>query len=184
KDHYFQRMLALKRRMKVAKIGEEQYEYYTRWYHPVVRSLVSKVDFVKGPSAEPDYARLGKGLMPPISAREAKKSVAHLEKLGFIARGKDGRYTQTQAFVSTGDEVGSLNVVNYHKQVSRLAEEAHDRSEKEERDISALTLGISEEAFKRIKGRIQAFRKEIMDMAQASETPDRVYQFNFQFFPV
>jgi uncharacterized protein (TIGR02147 family) len=86
--------------------------------------------------------------------------------------------------VSTGDEVGSLNVINYHKQVSRLAEAAHDRSPREERDISALTLGISAEDFAAIKGRIQAFRKEIMEMALASKDADRVYQLNFQFFPV
>lgn len=184
KDHYFQRMLSLKRRLKVARIAEDQYDYYTKWYHPVVRSMVTKVDFTKGPSSVPDFAKLGRCLLPPISAREAKKSVALLEKLGFIARGKDGRYTQSHAVVSTGDEVASLNVVNYHKQVSRLAEEAPDRSEKEERDISALTLGIGEDDFLRIKARIQAFRKEIMDMAQAAEKPDRVYQLNFQFFPV
>jgi len=80
--------------------------------------------------------------------------------------------------------VASLNIINYHKQVSRLAEGAHDISAKEERDISALTLGISEEDFQRIKARIQAFRKEIMDIAMASSEPDRVYQLNFQLFPV
>jgi uncharacterized protein (TIGR02147 family) len=184
KDHYFQKMLGLKRRLKIARVSEEQYEYYTKWYHPVIRSMVSKLDFKKGPSTDSDFAKLGRSLVPPVSAREARKSVELLEKLGLIARGKDGRYTQAQAVISTGDEVASLNVVNYHKQVSRLAEEAHDRSPKEERDISALTLGIGEEDFKRIKERIQAFRKEIMDMAQASEAPDRVYQLNFQFFPV
>jgi uncharacterized protein (TIGR02147 family) len=185
KDHYYQRMLGLKRRLKIANISEEQYEYYSRWYHPVVRSMVSKVDFSGGGGKKaPDFARLGRSLVPPISAREAAKSVALLEKLGFIAADNQGRYTQSQAVISTGDEVSSLNVVNYHKQVSRLAEEAHDRSAKEERDISALTLGVGEEDFRRIKARIQAFRKEIMEMAQAAETPDRVYQLNFQFFPV
>jgi uncharacterized protein (TIGR02147 family) len=68
--------------------------------------------------------------------------------------------------------------------VSRLAEAAHDRTRREERDISALTLGIGEEEFEAIKARIQAFRKEIMEMAVASKEADRVYQLNFQFFPV
>ncbi|MDB5103439.1 MAG: hypothetical protein JWP91_1128 [Fibrobacteres bacterium] len=183
KDHYYQRMLALKRKLKIAKIGEEQYDYYTKWYHPVIRSMVSKVDFGDGRGGH-DFGMLARCLMPPIPAREAKKSVQLLEKLGLIAEGKDGRYTQSNAVISTGDEVASLNVVNYHKQVSRLAEGAHDLSSKEERDISALTLGISEEDFLRIKARIQAFRKEIMDIAIASKDPDRVYQLNFQLFPV
>ncbi len=184
KDHYYQRMLGLKRKLKIAKIGEEQYDYYTKWYHPVIRSMVSKVDFGKGPHGAPDYALLARCLMPPIPAREAKKSVRLLEKLGLISRGKDGVFIQNSAVISTGDEVASLSVINYHKQVSRLAEGAHDISTKEERDISALTLGIGEEDFLRIKTRIQAFRKEIMDMAMAAESPDRVYQLNFQLFPV
>jgi uncharacterized protein (TIGR02147 family) len=183
KDHYYRRMLGLKRKLKIAKIGEEQYDYYTKWYHPVIRSMVSKVDFGDGRGGH-DFGMLARCLMPPIPARDAKKSVQLLEKLGLIHKDKTGRFTQSSAVVSTGDEVASLNVVNYHKQVSRLAEGAHDLSAKEERDISALTLGIGEEDFLRIKARIQAFRKEIMDMAMASDKPDRVYQLNFQMFPV
>jgi uncharacterized protein (TIGR02147 family) len=178
KDHYFQRMLVLKRKLKVVKISEEQYEYYTKWHHPVIRSLACKMDFGE------DYGKLGRCLLPPISDREAKKSVRLLEKLGMISRNAQGRHVLNSAVISTGDEVASLNVINYHKQVSRLAEDAHDLSPKEERDISALTLGIGEEDFHRIKARIQAFRKEIMEMAQAASDADRVYQLNFQFFPV
>jgi uncharacterized protein (TIGR02147 family) len=183
KDQYFQRMLGLKRKLKVVQIGEEQYEYYTKWHHPVIRSLVSKVDFGDGRGGY-DYSVLAHCLIPPIPVRDAKKSIQLLQRLGLIELGRDGRYLQTSAVVSTGDEVSSLNVINYHKQVSRLAESAHDRSSKEERDISALTLGISEDAFLVIKTRIQAFRKEIMELAAASLVPDRVYQLNFQLFPV
>ncbi|MEO6094785.1 MAG: TIGR02147 family protein [Fibrobacteria bacterium] len=183
KDHYYQRMLGLKRKLKIAKIGEEQYDYYTKWYHPVVRSMVTKIDFGDAKSGY-DFILLGRCLMPPIPAREAMKSVLLLEKLGLIGKDAAGRYQQSDAVISTGDEVASLNIVNYHKQVSRLAESVHDLSLKEERDISSLTLGIGEADFHLIKAHIQAFRKEIMDMATASENPDRVYQLNFQLFPV
>jgi uncharacterized protein (TIGR02147 family) len=183
KDQAFQAMLTLKRKLNIAQIGDEHYEYYTKWYHPVVRSLVTKIDFAQG-RKEPDYGLLARSLMPTISIEDAKKSVRLLEKLGFISRGEDGRYVQSQVAISTGDEVASLNVINYHKQVSRLAETAHDRAPREERDISALTLGLGEAEFSAIKARIQTFRKEIMDMALASKQADRVYQLNFQFFPV
>lgn len=178
RDQAYQRMLGLKRKLKIVRLGEEQYDYYTKWYHPVVRSMVTKVDFGE------DYGLLGRCLLPPISAAEAKKSVRLLERLGLIERGPDGRHVLKGAVISTGDEVASLNVVNYHKQVSRLAEAAHDRAPRQERDISALTLGINEEDVRLIKERIQAFRKEIMEIALASRESDRVYQMNFQFFPV
>jgi uncharacterized protein (TIGR02147 family) len=184
KDHYFGRMLGMKRKLKIARIGEEQYEYYTKWYHPVIRSLITKVDPGAGPGGEPDYARLAHCLIPPIPARDAKKSVKLLEKLGLIARGPDGKWIQASAIISTGDEVASLNVINYHRQVSRLAEEAHDLSVRDARDISALTLGVGEAEFKLIKARIQAFRKEMIDIALSADAADRVYQLNLQFFPV
>ena len=183
KDRYYQRMLGMKRKLKIAKLGEEQYDYYTKWYHPAVRSMVSKVDFSDGDGGH-DFSILGRCLIPPIPARDARKSVLCWRSWACIARDSHGRFSQSSAMISTGDEVASLNVVNYHKQVSRLAEGAHDLSAKEERDISALTLGINEADFLRIKARIQAFRKEIMEMAAASEHPDRVYQLNFQMFPV
>lgn len=178
KNNVYKQMIALKRRLKVIKITEEQYQYYTKWYHPVIRSLVSKVDF------RDDYSLLAKKLLPVITPAEVKKSVNLLKKLGFIKKCENGKWIQNSSVLSTGDEVTSLNVVNYHKQVSKLAENAFDRCSKDIRDISALTLGINKADFKRIKARIQEFRKEIMDIAKNSENDDRVYQLNFQFFPV
>jgi|WetSurMetagenome_2_1015567.scaffolds.fasta_scaffold37564_2 uncharacterized protein (TIGR02147 family) len=178
KDYFYRKMLACKKSLNMSRISEEQYDYYTKWYHPVVRSLVSKVEFHN------DYVLLAARLVPRITAAEAKKSVALLVKLGLIKKDYSGKWMQADPILSTGDEVMSLNIVNYHKQVSRLAENAFDRSSRDERDISALTLGVSSEAFNRIKARLQSFRKEIMEIAKESDNPDRVFQLNLQFFPV
>jgi uncharacterized protein (TIGR02147 family) len=178
KNHFFNQMLELKKKLKIIRIGEEQYEYYTKWYYPVIRSLVSKVDW------NDDYARLAKRMLPPITQSEAKKSVKLLEKLGFIEKNIAGKWVPKNDVISTGDEVMSLNIVNYHKQVTRLAENAFDRSKKELRDISSLTLGINKEDVVAIKAKIQQFRKEIIEIARSSQNADRVYQLNFHFFPV
>ena len=178
KNLFFNQMLDLKKKLKIIRISEQQYEYYTKWYYPVVRSLVSKVDW------NGNYTLLAKKLLPPIKPHEAKKSVTLLEKLGFIEKTLSGKWVQKNDVISTGDEVMSLNIVNYHKQVTKLAENAFDRSTREWRDISSLTLGIHRNDVKAIKLKIQQFRKEIMEIARASESADRVYQMNFHFFPV
>jgi uncharacterized protein (TIGR02147 family) len=177
-DYFYRKMLACRKSLNCARLSEDQYDYYKKWYHPVIRSLVSKVRFGT------DYKLLASKLIPQITPAEAKVSVALLARLGLIKKDGSGNWIQAEPIISTGDEVLSLNVVNYHKQVSRLAEDAFDRSVREERDISALTLGISAEAFNRIKARIQSFRKEIMEIAGESDDPDRVFQMNLQFFPV
>ncbi len=178
KDKYYTLMIALKKKLRLMLIGEAQYEYYTKWYYPVIRSLVSKIDFGD------DYPSLAKHLIPAITPQEARKAISLLRRLGLIARNESGRWVQTDEIISTGNEVSSLCVVNYHKQVSRLASEAFDNIPREQRDISSLTLGINEEDFERIRDRIIEFRRELIEIARSSEHPDRVYQLNFQLFPV
>lgn len=178
KDLYYKKILELKKQLKIIMITDEHYKYYTKWYHPVVRSLVSRVNF------RDNYALLAKKLLPSIKPNEAQKSVALLEKLGFIKRDELGSWVQTNPVISTDDEVASLHVLNYHKQVSRLAEGALDRAGKDDRDISALTLRINRADFALIKSKIQQFRKEIIAIVKNSTNDDRVYQLNFQFFPV
>jgi uncharacterized protein (TIGR02147 family) len=127
---------------------------------------------------------LGKKLLPQITASQAKKSVSLLEKLGFIEKTLSGVWKQKSDILSTGDEVMSLNIVNYHKQVTKLAENAFDVTPKEWRDISSLTLGINEADVLAIKTKVQEFRKQIIEIARNSDNADRVFQLNFQFFPV
>lgn len=177
KDKYFRSMLDFKGTIGDKIIDRGMYDYYTAWYHPVIRSLIDKVEWGN------DYALLGRMVVPPISASKARKSVKLLERLGLIVQDQNGAWKRTSAIISTGDEVRSLNIVNYHKEVSQLARDAYDRSSSEERDISALTLGVGEKEFKMIKSKIQAFRKEIIEIARNAEEPDRVYQLNFQLFP-
>lgn len=178
KNNFYTRMIALKKKLKIVRITEEQYSYYLKWYNPVIRSLVSKVDW------NDDFSVLAKKLVPSIQPGEAKKSVRLLQKLCFIEKNSSGKWIQKNDVISTGDEVASLNVVNYHKQVTALAENAFERTPREKRDISALTLGINKDDVAAIKTKIQEFRKQIMEIARASQKADRVYQLNFQFFPV
>ncbi len=178
KDSLYQNMLAIKQRSAAGHITAQQYEYFKRWYHPVVRSLVNKVQFGD------DCYHLARAVTPPISPKQARQSIKLLSRLGMIERDENGVWQQSKPVIDTDDEVNSLNIINYHKQVAELAREAHDRSSREQREISAATLGIGEKEFLVIKRKIQELRKEIMEIARNAEIADRVYQINFQFFPV
>ena len=52
-----------------------------------------------------------------------------------------------------------------------------------ERNVSAVTVSISKDVFDKIADEISIFRKKIMEIAEQSADPDRVYQLNIQFFP-
>jgi uncharacterized protein (TIGR02147 family) len=55
----------------------------------------------------------------------------------------------------------------------------------EKREISGLTMGVSNECIERIKQRIRIFKEEIISMiVDDKKEPASVYQMNFQFFPL
>jgi uncharacterized protein (TIGR02147 family) len=64
------------------------------------------------------------------------------------------------------------------------ASEAIDRVPREEREISSLTLCVSQDALLRLKERIREFRRELLQLAELEGEPERVVQLNFQLFPL
>jgi uncharacterized protein (TIGR02147 family) len=77
KNHFFARLVEKQRHRNVAKIKEHQLEYFSEWYHCIVRELVCLQDF------NDDYARLARRLFPVITPREAEKSVRFCWNSGF-----------------------------------------------------------------------------------------------------
>jgi uncharacterized protein (TIGR02147 family) len=70
------------------------------------------------------------------------------------------------------------------KQVMQLAADALDHVPADERDISGFTLGISENAYRRLVEEIAAFRKRIKEIVSEDEGCSRVYRLNLQLFPL
>ena len=75
-------------------------------------------------------------------------------------------------------------LANFLKTQMNLAIEALDRYPKEERDISALTLTLSPEAFKAAQEEIRALQRKLLALTDLYPKPDTVYQANFQLFPL
>jgi len=66
-----------------------------------------------------------------------------------------------------------------------LAKEAVDRFPRDTRSISTLTLSLSAEVYAAIDAKLALFRREVLDMVKNDTNGvDRVYQFNFQVFPL
>src|SRR3990167_5240725 len=80
KDFYYQNLLRSKKFSQLKPIEKSHYEYYSTWYHPVIRELVISKDY--DGTAEWIASRVS----PPITVQQAEKSVELLEKLGFIVR--------------------------------------------------------------------------------------------------
>ena len=178
KNLYLSRIMRYRVKCNPKLLETSEYDYYSRWFNPVIIELVSSVDFRE------DYRKLGAAVMPQITAVEAEKSVALLLRLGMIIRNADGSYRRTAASFTTGAQVRSVAVANYHKAMMRLAAESIERFGTAERDLSSVTVAVSEETRRLMREKVQRLRKELLELAESDKRPERVVQLNLQLFPL
>jgi len=171
-------MASLRTPLAASTITEAEYRYYSEWYHCVVRELVVRE---KPPV---DFAAVAKKIRPHVTATQVKKSVELLGELGFIIRREDGSYEQSSKLLVTDREVRAVGVRNYHSRMLEIARESMDSVPREKREISSVTLSISQECMAKIKRRIQEFEDEILQMAGEDKDVKLVYQLGVQFFPL
>jgi len=159
-------------------IPHDYFELYSEWYHAATRSLINSYGFTD------DYAWLAKKVYPAISVPKARKSVALLEKLGLIRKEVDGRYVVTDKDITTGDEVQRGALLCFYLNGMELMKNSLEKLPMDVRNISGLTVGVSQPAYEKIVERIKICRKEIAFLAREDKVPDRVYQVNFHLFPL
>jgi len=178
RNHYYQKMLSLKGYDRAKRIEKASYEYFSKWYYPAIREIV----MLKGRPCKPE--QIAEILNPKITWKEAEKALHLLEELGLVKEHPEGHWEQCDKAISTGPEIVSLVIANYHKEMLKLASESLERFPAEERDITALTISVKRKHLMEIKGKIASLRKELLELAVVDTEPDMVYQINFQVFPL
>ncbi len=177
KNDFFQQLLSY-RKSKIKFLQDNELSLFKQWYYVVIRELFN---FYK---IKNDYYKLARMVEPNITPKQAETAVEDLKNMGLIKKDKQGYYIQVDSALSTGDEVRSLYVANYQSDMYNLGKRALKEIKASERDLSGLTLTVSDEKFKLIKEEIQSFRKRLLQIAVDDEKPNRVMRCNFQFFPV
>lgn len=177
KNTYFSRMVKL-HKAKFKGLKPSQLSLFAQWHYAVIRELIYYYDF------KDDYKALAKMVDPPITPQEAKEAITELEKIGLIEKDAHGVYRQKQGIVTTGDEISSFQVAQFQKETMKQAERALDAIPSADRDMSVMTLKLSQETFRQMKSEIQLFRKKLLRMEESDINQERVYQCNINFFPV
>jgi uncharacterized protein (TIGR02147 family) len=178
KNDRFERIGAYRAHRAVRKLERTTFEYLSRWYYPAIRELVSCPGFRE----EPEW--IARQLSPAISAQQARKAIEVLLNLGVLERGEGGELRQGDALLSTGPEVRSLAVGNFHRQMMERAAQAIETVDPSRREISGVTVALSAKGFEMFKAKIQKLRAELLELSAEEAAPTRVVQFNFQAFPL
>lgn len=177
KDQYHQVLLRSRKYSQLGPIAKHQFDYYSAWYHPVVRELaVSK-------KCDGTPESIAREIFPAVTSQQVEKSLELLQILGFIERTSDGGWKQSHTLISTGAEVPAQVIFTYHKAILRVTHDVFEGIPAGRRDISSMTLGITKKHLTKLKKKIQEFRQEVLKLVATDSEPEEVVQLNIQLIP-
>ncbi len=177
KQQYFSKLAEFADRSSIQQMQRDQYEYLGTWYAVAIREYLHSNEF------DGDYEKLAKTIHPPVTARQAKKAVELLERLGVIRSKGNGDFEVASPLVSTGAEVRSLSARKYHRDMADLAQKAIDLS-LDKRYFRGITGSFSEETRQCIIKEIDLFARRVMELIENDSGSRRVHQLNMQLFPL
>jgi uncharacterized protein (TIGR02147 family) len=175
--HYFEKMLSYIE-LSTNRVDVDKYEFYQKWYYTAVRELIGVIRVTD------DVEELARMVEPPIKPAEARKALELLLRLEFIKKNDDGYYEATTRFLTTGDEWHSIAIRTFQRETLTLAQAALDRIPREERDISTVTMSLSNDGFEKVRGCLAKCRKELLAIAHADMDVTRSYHVNLSAFPI
>jgi uncharacterized protein (TIGR02147 family) len=178
KEFFFKKMSEICKYGRHQKLRQDQYDYFSEWYFSALRSLLPVIDF------KDNYTEIAQFLDPPLTPTLVKKAVDLLLQLGLLNRDQNGRYSVSTPAVTAGDEVTSIALLHFHGQSLDLAKRAIEHYQADRRDVSGVTMSLSQAGFDKLKTEIRDFRKRVMFIAEQDANEDGVYQLNVQFYPL
>ncbi|MBX2803121.1 MAG: TIGR02147 family protein [Myxococcales bacterium] len=154
-------------------------EYLSCWWFPVVRELAHRPDFVADP------AWIAERVRPQITVAQASKALQTLQTLGLLVVTEDGGLAPAEGVVTTPHEVQALGVVNYHRNMLRLAVDAIDAFPGRIRHLVAATVSVPEASLPEIKQALNEVQERILDLSDRFEgDAERVVQVHLVMFPL
>ncbi len=159
------------------ELERKKFVYFKDWYHPVIRELVCTTEFNE------NFQKLGRMIVPNITAGEAHASVRLLMKLNLIEK-REQQYTQTGKVLTAEHENDFVALRNYQKQMFDMGLKAMSTFKPSERSIITMTAGVSHIGYQEITDAIQEFQETITDILQRQQEVERACQLNIQLFPL
>jgi uncharacterized protein (TIGR02147 family) len=176
RQELYAQMLFRRNRSSFVRLNPVNSKYYQDYHYPLIRSAIQVHDF-RG-----NYEELARFIRPAIPAATLKKCIRELCEWGLLKQDANGRYQPSFKNQEPASSLGDL-VKRLNREWVVQAADALFTFSREERHISSGLLTVTSKTYKEIQQRIEKFREEIFDLAKREENPDRVMQFNIQYFP-
>jgi uncharacterized protein (TIGR02147 family) len=173
----FEERCALAHAHKIRVLGNEEFNYFKSWKNPVLRELAPHM-----PGAKP--LEMAHACRPKITAAEVSETLDFLVRAKLLKKDRNGNYRQTDRSISMGS-VDAVPVAarDMQRQMGEFAIKSLNLP-LSERDMSGITMGLTQRAYDRIRKEIADFRHRVIAIASEDEDTEQVYRMNIQLFPM
>ncbi len=178
KQEHYSILVAMMDYVSEQRLNGDQFDYYKKWYTSVIRELICLFNF------RDDYRLLAHTVKPKIKLSEAREAVQLLLRLKMIKKQTDGSCKQVDSAITSGTDMISLARRDLNRTMISLAAESLGQFAVEERNVSSITMGISKPCYEVLLAELAAFKERVVSIVNKDTESSRVYQFNFQLFPL
>lgn len=180
KDKWLAVMMRLMPEQNRRELHAESHTYLSHWLYPVLREMVALAEF------RPDPYWIAGRLHAQASVQDIAECWQFLVQEGFVVANAEGKWQSLDNMIVSSDEVGSLAVRNYHREMLGQAKDALGFVPMEQREFGALTFVLPQDALPELKKKLKEFRRELhlwsVQRAQLQNS-EAVVQVNFQMYP-
>lgn len=178
KVELFHQIIQEKDKKGLSVLAQEQFNFLSRWHYVAVYVLVDCHDF------KSDFQWMASRLRKKVTVPNIEKAVNDLIKIGLLEYDGNRGLRQSKGALDTPEEIQSMAVIPYHKNMINLATQFLDDGNWQDREFNGMTIPMNEETLHQLKDRIREFRKDIIGMTEKLENVNDVYQLNIQLFPL
>lgn len=176
RERLFVELTAMRRIRFQRNIGAAQANYYDQWYYPVLRQLAPCL------GDDPDPAKIGEFLVPPVSGALVSEALADLETMGMLVR--DGNRWRAPDSVVSVDALPRAVKIKGRRDILVKGMESLHRFGPDERSTRCILIGLSEAARKEVLDVLNEAASRCIEISARDDHPDKIWQVVFQAYPM
>lgn len=138
------------------ELGSEASDFYSEWYHSVVRALLGVLD------VSDDFTQLTRRLKPTLTAIQTRQSMQLLERLKLIEKNTKGFWKPQENAIFFKSPIQDATMRSYRLKCLDLAKLAVSAPQSQNPpQFFTTTMTVSEDALERIRKNLAKFRSEV-----------------------
>jgi uncharacterized protein (TIGR02147 family) len=155
----------------------EMVGYLEHWYHIAIRELAQREEFFL------DAEWIRKHLQFPISLSDVEKSISFLTENGFLTALPNKKARVESKELNCPGRIYSLALANSHKQFLKLAGDAIDTVEREQRSVLGHIMALDSEGILEAR-RIMSEALEKISRIEVKDPNSQILNFSLVAYPL